>query len=79
LTQDDSTTDQGSLDPFQADRQEWAASGLMAVTCLLLLAGAGLLVLMLIKLAIPFVIVFPGIMAAELFADQVTNLALIHL
>ncbi len=26
-----------------------------------------------IKLAIPFIIVFPGIMAAELFADQVTN------
>ena len=53
MTQDDSTTDQGSLDPFQADRRERAAAGLMAVTCLLLLAGAGLLVLMLIKLAIP--------------------------
>ena len=53
MTQDDSKTDQGPLDRFRADRQERAASGLMAVACLLLLAGAGLLVLMLIKLAIP--------------------------
>ncbi len=53
MTQDDSKTDQGSLDHIRADRQERAASGLMAVACLLLLAGAGLLVLMLIKLAIP--------------------------
>ncbi|MDE0139136.1 MAG: cbb3-type cytochrome c oxidase subunit I [bacterium] len=53
MTQDDSTTDRGSLDHLGADRRERAASGLMAVACLLLLAGAGLLVLMLIKLAIP--------------------------
>ncbi|MCY4621352.1 MAG: cbb3-type cytochrome c oxidase subunit I [bacterium] len=53
MTQDDSKTDQGSLDHIRADRQERAASALMAVACLLLLAGAGLLVLMLIKLAIP--------------------------
>ncbi len=53
MTQDDSKTDQGSLDHIRADRRERAASGLMAVACLLLLAGAGLLVLMLIKLAIP--------------------------
>ena len=53
MTQDDSKTDQGPLDRFRVDRQERAASGLMAVACLLLLAGAGLLVLMLIKLAIP--------------------------
>ena len=53
MTQDDSSTDQGSLDRFRSERRERAASGLMAVACLLLLAGAGLLVLMLIKLAIP--------------------------
>lgn len=53
MTQDDSKTNQGSLDHIRADRQERAASGLMAVACLLLLTGAGLLVLMLIKLAIP--------------------------
>ena len=53
MTQDDSKTDQGSLDHIRADRQERAASGLMAVASLLLLTGAALLVLMLIKLAIP--------------------------
>ena len=53
MTQDDSKTDQGSLDSIQVDRQERAASGLMAMACMLLLAGAVLLVLALIKLAIP--------------------------
>lgn len=53
LTQDGARTDQGALDGNRPDRQEQAASGLMALACLLLLAGAGLLVLMLIKLAVP--------------------------
>ncbi|MDE0170570.1 MAG: cbb3-type cytochrome c oxidase subunit I [bacterium] len=47
-------TSGGSADTTRwADRREFAASGLMLLACLLALAGAGLLSVMFIKLAVP--------------------------